>query len=394
MTSKEVKASRRSELGKYKVSVVSPDKNSASYRSVLAFVDSRLDLFHTASSSNKVDKINNTFNAVEPFDLTMMASKIAYENPAFVQNAVEKHWKMHFVKFFSCWNEFYKANTTQAFICSDKAKDAQLIVLAFRGTEPFNSQDWATDVNLSWISTGKMGKVHMGFMKALGLTDERDFAKGFPAESPSKDPSKALAYYSIRDTLNALLKENPNAKVLITGHSLGGALATLFPALLLYHNQTTILNSLLHVFTFGQPRVGDEEFANFMASALMLRYRHIVYRYDIVPRVPLDLPPVSLFKHFGDCIYYSSWYVRKAVDEEPNKDYFSLKYIPSMHFHALVDLIRGVFAWLKPGVEFKEGLVSILFRAVGLLIPGLASHSPRDYVNGGRLSKFHAVDLI
>ncbi|KAK1308960.1 hypothetical protein QJS10_CPA09g00005 [Acorus calamus] len=183
------------------VSVVIPDKNSASYRSVLAFIDSRVDLFNTASSSNKVYKINNTFNAVEPFDLTAMASKIAYENPAFVQNAVEKHWKMHLVKFFSCWNEFYKANTTQAFICSDKAKDAQLIVLAFRGTEPFNSQDWATDVNLSWISTGKMGKVHMGFMKALGLTDERDFAKGFPAESPLKDdPSKALAYYSIRDT--------------------------------------------------------------------------------------------------------------------------------------------------------------------------------------------------
>ena len=145
-------------------------------------------------------------------------------------------------------------------------------------------------------------------MRALGLQDETDCFKGFPREFTEGEEGKPLAYYAIRETLKELLVKHPNAKIMITGHSLGGALATLFPAILALHVELGILGSLYAVLTYGQPRVGDERFGGFMHFVLGNRYHRMVYRYDVVPRVPFDKPPVAKFKHFGSCIYFNSWY--------------------------------------------------------------------------------------
>jgi hypothetical protein len=37
-------------------------------------------------------------------DVCVMAAKLSYENPAFVERVVNKIWNMNFVKFFNCWN--------------------------------------------------------------------------------------------------------------------------------------------------------------------------------------------------------------------------------------------------------------------------------------------------
>ncbi|KAI3991924.1 hypothetical protein MKX01_012869, partial [Papaver californicum] len=70
-----------------------------------------------------------------------------------------------------------------------------------------------------------------------------------------------------------------------------------------------------------------------------------------------------------------------VMKQEPNHNYFNPLYIIPKYFSAWVDLFRGIFAGMRLGKDFKESLMSILFRMVGLLIPGLASHSPRDTVN-------------
>lgn len=182
-----------------------------------------------------------------------------------------------------------------------------MIVLAFRGTEPFNAEDWSTDVDLSWLFTGKMGNIHLGFLKALGLQNELSFLLGFPKEY-SNPADKPVAYYAVREVLRSLIKQHPNAKVIVTGHSLGGALAAIFPALLSYHDQSDILNAMYGVMTFGQPRVGDTLLATYMTTIVRLKFHRMVYRFDIVPRIPFDMPPVAMFTHFGTCIYYSDWY--------------------------------------------------------------------------------------
>jgi len=56
-----------------------------------------------------------------------------------------------------------------------------------------------------------------------------------------------------------LAKQYPAAPIVVTGHSLGGALAT-FAVLDLLNN---LSNSLGLFVSFGSPRVGNSNFANF-----------------------------------------------------------------------------------------------------------------------------------
>lgn len=202
--------------------------------------------------------------------------------------------------------EFQEKHTTQAFMLHDH--DDELIVVAFRGTELFNADDWSTDLDISWYKYDRIGKVHGGFMKALGLTQ-----KGWPKEL-EQDDKKLLAYYKIRNQLRDLVNDTNNTKFIVTGHSLGGALAILFAAILALHEEDLLLERLEGVYTFGQPRVGDEEFKRFMEEQMKthsIKYQRIVYSNDLVPRIPFD-SRTFLFKHFGTCLYYNSLYKEKV----------------------------------------------------------------------------------
>lgn len=77
----------------------------------------------------------------------------------------------------------------------------------------------------------------------------------------------------------------------------------------------------------------------------------------------------------------------QVMEENANKNYFSPKHLVPMYTNAFVDLIRGLVAGETQGEDFKESRLSLFLRFVGLLLPGVASHSPRDYVNAVRLGK-------
>ncbi|XP_076884748.1 triacylglycerol lipase OBL1-like [Bidens hawaiensis] len=199
----------------------------------------------------------------------------------------------------------------------------------------------------------KTGKVHAGFLKALGLQKSQELPKDI--KSDNQNP---YAYYLIRQKLKERLENNPNAKFFLTGHSLGAALSVVFPAILAYHNETDLLSKLEGVYTFGQPRVGDHQFGEHMKGVLAShgsRYLRFVYCNDLVPRVPFDSSDVY-FKHFGDCHYYNSFCKGQVLPEEPNKNYFSIL-----------------------------SIIPIGWRVTGLLIAGLSAHGPPDYVNITRL---------
>uniref|UniRef100_A0A6N2KDW9 Uncharacterized protein n=1 Tax=Salix viminalis TaxID=40686 RepID=A0A6N2KDW9_SALVM len=174
--------------------VVIPQRDTDTFISNIGHLDGRIDLYR---AGNLLEQIYHSGSAEETvteekwnrahMDLCIMASKLAYENAKVVQSVVVHHWKasdhnfrvslnfsMHFVDFYNCWNDFQKEMSTQVFILCDKPKDANLILISFRGTEPFDADDWGTDFDYSWYEIPKMGKVHMGFLEALGLGSRDD----------------------------------------------------------------------------------------------------------------------------------------------------------------------------------------------------------------------------
>lgn len=75
------------------------------------------------------------------------------------------------------------------------------------------------------------------------------------------------------------------------------------------------------------------------------------------------------------------------MTDAPNPNYFDPMYVIPMYSSAWIDLFKALLLGATQGPDFKESFVSILYRLSGLVIPGVAFHSPRDYVNSGRLAK-------
>ncbi|WP_259391517.1 lipase family protein [Paenibacillus sp. 1011MAR3C5] len=132
----------------------------------------------------------------------------------------------------------------------------QCAILAFRGTG--SAVDWVSDFiahQTVYRPVRNAGLTHKGF------TD---------------------IYMSARDQVHALLGQLPYDKPLfITGHSLGGALATL--AALDIATNTPF--SAPMVYTFGAPRVGDPRFVQTYNYIVPVHFR-FQNEFDIVPHLP------------------------------------------------------------------------------------------------------------
>ncbi|KAI3513105.1 hypothetical protein L1887_20431 [Cichorium endivia] len=366
--------------------VVMPGESPKKFTSIVGQLDKRLKL------GESIKKGDGRYNE----SLAMMASKLSYENGPFVQAAVQDHLKMEFIGFYKFWNAYQNQFTTYATMFQDTS-NPNLIVVAFRGTDPFNANQWMTDLDISWYelkdmnNSGTIGRIHSGFMKALGLQR----IKGWPKEldpPPNQNDEHPYAYYKLREKLKEILGMNPNAKFMVTGHSLGGALAILFMGVLGLHEETWLLERLEGVYTFGQPRVGDASFGRYMMKMIKdhdVRYFRYVYSNDIVPRLPYDDKSL-FFKHFGSSLFYNSFYKGKVLEEEPNKNYFSLVWVIPKYLNAFWEIIRSFILPYWKGKEYKEEHIQILFRLVGLIIPGIAAHGPKDYIDVTRIG----TDLV
>jgi hypothetical protein len=163
------------------------------------------------------------------------------------------------------------------------------VVLAFRGTS--SELDILTDgavVGRNRLSFGQTtALVHRGFANALtalegGLldTDGAAIPVWRTAGAKANPLDRELALF---EQVKKLVDGPPKRKLYITGHSLGGALATL-AALKLEMAGT----SPEAVYTIGSPRPAGTAFASQYDGRLKDRtFTHINFS-DIVPRVPFD----------------------------------------------------------------------------------------------------------
>uniref|UniRef100_A0AC34QPU1 Fungal lipase-like domain-containing protein n=1 Tax=Panagrolaimus sp. JU765 TaxID=591449 RepID=A0AC34QPU1_9BILA len=89
----------------------------------------------------------------------------------------------------------------------------------------------------------------------------------------------------------ALKNANPDYQVWVTGHSLGGAMASVAASSIVHLGYSTASN--LKLYTFGQPRTGDKTFAAAHDKLIPESYR-VTHKADMVPHVP----PENLLSYF------------------------------------------------------------------------------------------------
>lgn len=137
---------------------------------------------------------------------------------------------------------------TQAFITHDD----RMILIVARGTQEI--ADWVRDVNATQVpNEAGEGQAHHGFHEAFKAM--KDFV---------------VPYLEFART--------NNQKIVVCGHSLGGAIALLMAEWLRNNLSEDVL-----LYTYGSPRAGDE---GFVKGASDLVHHRIVNHNDLIPTVP------------------------------------------------------------------------------------------------------------
>jgi hypothetical protein len=184
-------------------------------------------------------------------------------------------------------------------------------LVVFRGTEPDRVSDLGADLNASMVEGPTGGAVHVGF---------------------------ANAFSGVGSKIGKWLDNHQGMQVIVTGHSLGGALATL----------SASQWAASRLVTFGSPRVGNVAFVGTVKAEAVARY---VDCCDIVTRVP---PETRWYTHVGATMYIdSAGQLRTSMTQEK---------IEADRTRARIDYLRDE-AW-------RTGTV---------LVRDLADHAPINY---------------
>lgn len=171
------------------------------------------------------------------------------------------------------------------------------VIISFRGTR--ERIDWLIS-NLKLIpvtlrpelSNSRNIKVHQGFQQTLlNYNDKTTNLKSIAALW------KHISDYELFN----------GRKVVIIGHSLGGALATLFAVSLRLKYRDYCNNNLVEIVTFGAPSVGLKKFKRFY-NELNVKTIRIVNGSDIVP-----FTPPFLYQHIGTEIWLYEEKVKKNI---------------------------------------------------------------------------------
>lgn len=174
---------------------------------------------------------------------------------------------------------------TQALVvdCSDR------IIITFKGTTSMRNLRTSLQMNherlSSVVRTSVSGEDEFARLKRL-------FGRRYLSGKIHK--GFAEAYMSVADKIMEqvrVLRERKQRPVFLTGHSLGGALATICSLDLWV--SLDISRREIFVSTFGSPRVGNKDFANVYKEVVPLHWR-IVVDPDMIAK----LPNVG-YKHVG-----------------------------------------------------------------------------------------------
>jgi len=163
-----------------------------------------------------------------------LCSSYAYQNESTIREILKGYNSpMQFDKFFQD-----KSTSTEAFIAINH--DESKVILAFRGSQELRNYKTCTTFKLVPF-TGGQGKVLSGFLKAWNSVKD-----------------------SILLRLGQIITNPSKYTLVITGHSLGGALATIASVDIFnyFKNKYQKVPGNFIMVNFGAPMVGNKDFAN------------------------------------------------------------------------------------------------------------------------------------
>ncbi|KAI5072460.1 hypothetical protein GOP47_0012566 [Adiantum capillus-veneris] len=216
-------------------------------------------------SSEELEELRKMFGKAESAmeAWAVLASSLGHRS--FVKSAFEK----------LCFIDNDKTDTQVALW---RDAEHRRLVIAFRGTEQVKWKDLRTDLMLLPVSFSpervggdfkEEAKVHGGFLNAYDSVINR---------------LKSL----VKDSIGASNVHGDNEhpwQVYVTGHSLGGALATLAALELSTSRLSREHRINITMYNFGSPRVGNKRFADQYNEIVKDSWR-VVNHLDIIPTVP------------------------------------------------------------------------------------------------------------
>uniref|UniRef100_A0A914VZ96 Fungal lipase-like domain-containing protein n=1 Tax=Plectus sambesii TaxID=2011161 RepID=A0A914VZ96_9BILA len=137
-------------------------------------------------------------------------------------------------------------------------------------------------IALSFRGTRSKAQLIAELMETMSFTKVK-FPPGGSVERYFHSAFEDL-WVNISVKLQELQATKPDYKLLVTGHSLGAALASLASSAAVFNSSYWSSNTAT-LITFGQPRVGNFEFAQ-AHDLLLPRSWRVVHRYDCVAHLP------------------------------------------------------------------------------------------------------------
>lgn len=87
----------------------------------------------------------------------------------------------------------------------------------------------------------------------------------------------------MKDDVTALIQKYPNYEIWVTGHSLGGSMASLAASYIVANKIKT--GDKVKLITYGQPRTGNTAWAVAHDAQMAYSYR-VTHNRDVVPHIP------------------------------------------------------------------------------------------------------------
>jgi predicted lipase len=262
----------------------------------------------------KLQSVFRNLNPIENMKKWCLISSMAYCDSNFVCQCINSNCKLEIdssvdnkedeededftikLKIKDVINEYFEEeptffdssssgyNDAQVYFCFDKIN--KTLVISCRGTE--STQDIWSDLQF-WQDTLYDVYYHNNYHKYRDIYKKPCLHTGFYNQY---NTLKYIIYKHIHEYLYQVKDGNKERKlnnkitprVVFTGHSLGGALATI-AATCMSVQFMEYTNLIVECHTFGSPRVGNQSFIN-----IFNRFVHVSNRYvndlDPVPMIP------------------------------------------------------------------------------------------------------------